>query len=122
MNAPASPPLRKPSVAARLAAAALIFALVDAAVFHSGFYSSLAQPDSSAGRLQITIYNEQHREISTPNQVLAVGDSRMSFRPKAAHEHTAGSGYSFATIMVPGSSPRCWYYMLREVDPGSNRY
>ena len=122
VNAPASPPYRKPSVAARVAAAALFFALVEAGVFHSGFYASLAQPDSSAGRVQGTLYNERRREISTPNQVLAVGDSRMSFRPKAAHEHTAGSGYSFANIMVPGSSPRCWYYMLREVDPGRNKY
>ena len=122
VDAPASPPLRKPSVAARVAAAALLFALVEAVVFHSGFYASLAKPDSSAGKLHTALYNERHREIDSPNQVLAVGDSRMSFRPKAAHEHTAGSGYSFATIMVPGSSPRCWYYMLREVDPDKNRY
>jgi hypothetical protein len=68
VNAPASPPLRKPSVAARVAAAALIFALVEAAVFHSGFYSSLAQPDSSAGRLQTALYNERQREIGTPRK------------------------------------------------------
>jgi hypothetical protein len=122
VNAPASPPYGKPSVAARVAAAALLFAVVEAAVFHSGFYASLAQPNSSAGRLHTTLYNERHREIDSPNQVLAVGDSRMSFVPKAAHEHTSGSGYAFATIMVAGSSPRCWYYMLREVDPGRNRY
>jgi hypothetical protein len=122
VHPPAPTNHQKLSVLARVGAAALIFFGVEAAVFHSGFYASLLHPVSSAGRLQSTLYNELHREIRSPHQVLAVGDSRMSFRPKAAHQHTTGSGYSFATIMVPGTTPRCWYYMLREVDPRRDRY
>jgi hypothetical protein len=114
--------MERRSVALRLAAAVMLFAVVEAAVFHSGFYASFVKPDSSAGKVVSTIYNESKREIRSPKQVLTVGDSRMSFRPKAAHEHTAGSGYSFANIMVPGSTPRIWYYMLREADPARNRY
>jgi hypothetical protein len=56
-----------------------------------------------------------------PYQVLAVGDSRMGgFFPRIANREP--TGYTFATISVPAATPRCWFYMLREVDPDANRY
>jgi hypothetical protein len=30
--------------------------------------------------------------------------------------------YTFASISTPGTTPRCWYYMLREADPQADRY
>ncbi len=112
----------RPGVLKRLGAALLLFALLEAGIFHSGLYESIVQPDSSAGRVITILTNERRRQIGTPHQILTVGDSRMSFRPKVAHAYTAGSGYRFANIMVPGTTLRCWYYMLREVDPARNRY
>ena len=46
----------------------------------------------------------------------------MAFRPRIANEGNSAMAYSFATIATPGTTPRCWYYMLREIDPRARRY
>jgi hypothetical protein len=46
----------------------MLFAAVEAAVFHSGFYASFVKPDSSAGKVVSTLYNESKREIRSPKQ------------------------------------------------------
>lgn len=122
VNAVTSARRSKRFVIVRVAAALGFFALAEAALFHSGFYASYIKPDSSAGQVMSMLTHERDREIRSRRQVLAVGDSRMSFRPKIAHQHAPSSGYRFATIMVPGTTPRVWYYMLREVDPTRDRY
>jgi hypothetical protein len=91
-------------------------------VFRTGLYSRLLEPDSSAGLLQSILDDEKRRVVASPNEVLAIGDSRMGFRARAANEIEAQTGYHFATIAMPGSTPRVWYYMLREVDPTARRY
>src|ERR1700760_2769270 len=97
------------------------FAL-DGLVFHTSLYPSIAQTDASAGIVRLFLQNELTRyQSGDPNQVLAIGDSRMGgFFPRIANAEK--NGYTFATISVPAATPRCWYYMLREVDPDANRY
>jgi hypothetical protein len=80
------------------------------------------EPESTAGLLQSILNDEKRRAVAGPNEVLAIGDSRMGFRARAANELEAGTGYRFATIAMPGSTPRVWYYMLRDVDPAARRY
>ena len=63
---------------------------------------------------------EQNRPFDNPNQVLAVGDSRMALR--TARAGRMGSGFTYGFAGIAGTLPRCWYYLLREVDPGRNRY
>ena len=109
-------------MAVRLGLAVVFLFAFDAAAFRTGWYASILEPNSTAGSLQTTIWVERHRAAAGLNQVLAVGDSRIPLRPRAANALTAETGYTFATIAVWGTTPRCWYYMLREVDPGRNRY
>jgi hypothetical protein len=107
-------------LALRFGLAILFFFGLDAAVFRTGYYASILEPNSTAGYLQTFLWSEHHRQLDGPNQVLVTGDSRMPLLARFAN--SAATGYTFATIAVPGTSPRCWYYMLREVDPDRNRY
>jgi hypothetical protein len=97
------------------------FAL-DGLVFHTSLYPSIAEPGASAGIIRLFLQNELMRyKEGDSNQVLAIGDSRMGgFFPRLANQQN--TGYVFATISAPGATPRCWYYMLREVDPEATRY
>jgi hypothetical protein len=104
----------------RLAAGLILYLLIEAAVFHTSFYPSLIEPSSSTGTVETLIRNEQNRAVHDRNQVLAVGDSRMGILPRMANEHKVG--YTFASIAIGGSTPRCWYYMLRDTDPTARRY
>jgi hypothetical protein len=89
-------------------------------VFRTGWYASVLEPNSTAGFLESCLWVEQHRPSGGPNEVVAVGDSRIPLKPAAAID--AGTAYRFFTIAVPGSTPRCWYYLLRAADPDARRY
>jgi hypothetical protein len=104
----------------RLAAGLILYLLIEAAVFHTTFYASMIDPESSSGTVETLIRNEKDRIAHDRNQVLAVGDSRMAILPRMANEHHVG--YRFASIAIGGSTPRCWYYMLRDTDPTAHRY
>lgn len=105
----------------RFFAAILIFSALEGLLFHTGYYASILKPDSSAGTLLTRIRNEQARPLAGTHQVLAVGDSRMlGLLPKLANQQE--TGYTFASIAAPGTTERCWYYMLRETDPQARRY
>jgi hypothetical protein len=104
----------------RLAGGLLAFVFIEGAVFHTGFYPSILDPSSSTGTIETLIRNEQARAVHDRNQVLAVGDSRMGILPRMANEHHVG--YWFASIAIGGSTPRCWYYFLRDTDPTARRY
>lgn len=97
------------------------FFLVENLIFNSSFYPTIVDPDSTTGALEMRLSNEIRREVHDRNQVLAIGDSRMGFFPRYA-DQIKNLGYTFATIATPGTTPRCWYYMLREADPHANRY
>src|SRR6266446_4087998 len=105
-----------------LSGCVLGFLLVETLVFHTSLYPSILSTDSSTGVLETLLYNERHRDVRDRNQVLAIGDSRMGFLPRYGNELTPGTGYTFASIATPGATPRCWYYMLRDVDPTRRRY
>ncbi len=105
-----------------LSGCVLGFLLVETLVFHTSLYPSMLRTDSSTGVVETFLYNERHRDVRDRNQILAIGDSRMGFLPRYANELKPGLGYAFASIATPGATPRCWYYMLRDVDPGRRRY
>lgn len=103
----------------------LIFLLVDAAVFRSGWYGRYLESNSSAGIVALTVERArlQQREWAEP-LVLTMGDSRMNFPLKKTNEYAAGKGYRFRISHggVAGTNPRVWYYLLREMDPTARRY
>ncbi|MGO9010268.1 MAG: hypothetical protein ACLQPN_09205 [Bryobacteraceae bacterium] len=113
---------RRFSVPVRLGLALLLFFALDALAFRTGWYVSILEPNSTAGFLETYLNIEEQRPIGRYRQVLAVGDSRMGLKTRVADLLTAETGCSFGTISVPGTTPRCWYYMLREVDPDCDRY
>lgn len=106
----------------RLLCAAGMFILLEGALFRTGFYARLLEPDSSAGILRSILYDEKQRRPSGLPEVLTIGDSRMGLRARPANEISNETGYTFATIAMPGSGPRIWYYMLRDINPTHRRY
>jgi hypothetical protein len=98
------------------------FFLVELLVFQTNLYPSILSTNSSTGVLDAILHNERRRIVTNRNQVLAIGDSRMGFFARYANDLKPGTGYTFATVATPGTTPRCWYYMLRDVDPTRRRY
>jgi hypothetical protein len=98
------------------------FVLVENVGFNSGPYAKIINPDSSAGFLDLRLWNEHKRPRDSRPQVLAIGDSRMGFFARYADQMQPELKYKFATIATPGSTPRAWYYMLRDADPNADRY
>jgi hypothetical protein len=104
------------------AGAVLGFLLVDSAVFRWGPYPEYLAPDGSTGAFECNFRSELHRVKNSGKQILGIGDSRMALVPRVANEASRGTGYTFASVSLGGSSPRCWYYMLRDLDARRDRY
>ena len=106
----------------RILAIILFFIAFEGILFHTGLYSSIVEPDSTTGFMEQQLRNEILRPKLNRNQVLAVGHSRMSLLPRVVNEEKPGTGYTFATIGLGGTTPRIWYYSLRAVDPSAHNY
>jgi hypothetical protein len=106
----------------RILAIIAFFVAFEGILFHTGLYSSIVEPDSTTGYMEIQLRNEMRRPKPNRNQVLAVGHSRMSLLPRVVNEEKPGTGYTYATIALGGTSPRTWYYALRAVDPTARNY
>jgi hypothetical protein len=109
-------------VVPRIVATLVCFAALEGIVFHTRLYPSIIEPDSTAGAMETQLNNEIKRTKPDRNQVLAVGHSRMALLPRIANDMKPGTGYRFASVGIGGTTPRCWYYELREVDPTARRY
>jgi hypothetical protein len=46
----------------------------------------------------------------------------MGYVPKGVDLRPRQTGYAVRTAVVPGSDPRAWYYVLRDLDPAARRY
>ncbi len=106
----------------RLVAAILCFAGLEGILFHTTFYSKIVEPDSTTGYMELQLRNEIRRPKPNRNQVLAVGHSRMSLLSRVVNQEKPGTGYTFASIGLGGTTPRDWYYSLRAVDPTARAY
>jgi hypothetical protein len=100
------------------------FVCLDGAIFHTRLYTSILAPDSYAGRLAVITRTEKQRPASGLKEVLVLGDSRMAegFSTTVADELGSAAGLKFVNLAEPASSVNTWYYMLREIDPASQRY
>jgi hypothetical protein len=104
-----------------LLASVVAFAAMEGAVFHTGLYPLVLNPDASTGYLETILRNERERPKIGP-QILGIGDSRMLLLPRISNQHTSETGYTFGTIATAGATPRSWYYMLRDTDPTARLY
>ena len=81
-----------------------ILVAFDVLVFRLGFYDPYLLPFSSAGMFHMILQGEKTRPFDNPNQVLALGDSRMALRAVIANKMKSGLTYGFAG--VAGTLPR----------------
>src|SRR5579871_3051016 len=86
----------------------LVFLLIEHFTFNR-FYPRAASPDSTTGHVELMMGNERKRPKPDRNQVLIIGNSRMSFFPRYTDPLRGELGYTFATIASAGTQPRCWY-------------
>ena len=96
--------------------------VIDGLLFRTGWYATLIHPDSSAGHYERLIRHEAEQSKRSGKRVLVLGDSRTGFLARVADEHAAPHGIRFANAALGGTTPRCWYYLLRDMDPHANAY
>lgn len=118
-------PLRSLAPLLRLvAASAAVLLLIDITVFRSGLYFPWAEPDSTAGsvvRGRMAI--ERSYEPGRKN-LLVLGNSRIgeAFSATLADVASGRKDLHFVNGSIAGTTPRTWYYLLREIDPDANRF
>lgn len=96
---------------------------LDGLLFHTGLYTSILEPDSSAGLYQLILHREQEAQRRHGDStIVTLGDSRFAYSSKISNELTPRTGYVFRTAGMGGSELRSWYYMLRDLGPSANRY
>jgi len=101
----------------------LFFSAVEFSLFGSSLYRRILEPASNAGQVELLIEQARQHPPEPDKTVLVMGDSRIGegFSAKVA-DRVAGGRLRFVNGAASGSTPRSWYYMLRELDPGPANY
>jgi len=99
------------------------FLVVEGLIFRTGWYANYLEPQSSAGIVEDYLYWLKHHPPGNAPEVLVVGDSRVGegFSARAADE-AAGGRTHFWNFGIAGTTPRVWYYELRDADPTRRRF
>lgn len=97
-----------------------LYVLTEAALFRTSLYRTFLEPRSNAGNFEYVVEAERMRPVRGNKQILALGDSRMALRAWQANQ--LQSQYTFGNAGIASSTPRVWYYAVRELDPDRNRY
>jgi alginate O-acetyltransferase complex protein AlgI len=109
--------------AAAIVAGALLFALVDGLGFYGALYRPFLDPSSTAGAFETAIARLLAVPTDARRDVLVLGDSRIySGLDPAVATAAAGGRVRFLNGSVPGTTPRCWFFFTRAIDPGANRF
>ena len=94
-----------------------MFLALDHAVFSTKVYGRWADPISTAGKIISALDGFDHMRASN-NGIVVVGDSRIGegFSVAVADDIAAQSPTqaAFGKLAVPGTTPRIWYYLLRQ--------
>ncbi|HEY6450366.1 MAG TPA: MBOAT family protein, partial [Candidatus Cybelea sp.] len=114
-------PARKKTAALLVVAAFAVFALVNVVAFRTALYRSILDPASSTGSFEAAIGKLRALHAERRTDILVLGDSRIysGLDPSAA---SAASGtLRFLNGGVPGTTPRCWPFFVRAIDPHADR-
>jgi hypothetical protein len=97
--------------------------ILDQLIFRGG-YLLFVEPRSTAGMTLLARKVQESEYVSGMKNVLIIGDSRIAegFSSKIANEVGRAQGFNFVSISLYGTSPRVWYYFLRDIDPHRNRF
>jgi alginate O-acetyltransferase complex protein AlgI len=106
----------------RLVAAFALFALIDVLAFRTPLYHAVLDPASSTGSFESAIGQFQSFRSEPLRDVLVLGDSRIysGLNPQAAG--AAARTLRFLNGGVPGTTPRCWPFFVRAIDPQARRF
>ena len=115
---PKSSGLRPGAVAA---IAFAVFAVVDFAAFRTNFYRNLLDPNSSTGSFEAAIDQFRTLHGDRRTDVLVLGDSRIYSGLDPGAASAASKTLRFLNGGVPGTTPRCWPFFVRAIDPEVNR-
>jgi alginate O-acetyltransferase complex protein AlgI len=106
----------------RLLLSAAIFALIDVLLFRADSYRRLLDPSSSTGGFEAAIAQYDAFGSDPRRDVLVLGDSRVYSGLDPAAASASSGGLRFLNGGVPGTTPRCWPFFLRAIDPASRRF
>lgn len=100
-----------------------LFALVEALLFYLPLYRGLLDPQSSTGAFESAIARLAVARTDPKRDVLVLGDSRIysGLVPRIASDASGGK-LRFLDGSVPGTTPRCWWFFARAVDPQARRF
>jgi alginate O-acetyltransferase complex protein AlgI len=112
---------KKKTAALLVAVAFAIFALADVAAFRTGLYRSLLDPNSSTGSFEAAIERFRAFTSDPRTDVLVLGDSRIYSGLDPSTAAAASGGLRFLNGGVPGTTPRCWPFFVRAIDPTARR-
>ena len=106
----------------RLVAAFALFALIDVLAFRTPLYHAVLDPSSSTGSFESAIAQLRAFHGDPRRDVLVLGDSRIysGLDPQAASQ--AAGTLRFLNGGVPGTTPRCWPFFVRAIDPEARRF
>ena len=113
---------KKRTAALLVVAAFAIFAFVDVLAFRTGLYRQILDPSSSTGSFEAAVAQFRALAGDPRTDVLVLGDSRIfsGLDPSAAS--AAGGTLRFLNGGVPGTTPRCWPFFVRAIDPSARRF
>lgn len=97
-------------------AVGLLWFLLESLIYRSGFYyRHLAEPHSNAGAVVMRLGLAERQARAGMPTVLVFGDSRIGEGFSKPLAEAAAPGFNFISVGLPGSTPRAWYYLLREL-------
>jgi hypothetical protein len=104
-------------------ASLLLFLTAESLVFRLGWYNKYLEPDSSGGQVEGYLYWLKRFPHAKQPEVLVMGDSRIAegFSARGAGAAT-GKQIRFWNFGIGGTTPRIWYYVLRDADPTRRRF
>lgn len=88
---------------------------VEALLYRSGLYYHLAEPDSNTGAVVNALLLVEREFRPDRRNVLVFGDSRVGEGVWAQWVEAEAGDFNVVNLAVPGSTPRTWYYLLREI-------
>jgi D-alanyl-lipoteichoic acid acyltransferase DltB (MBOAT superfamily) len=109
-------------LAATLGGALVIFAALGALAFYTGLYRSVLDPFSSTGSFEGTLAQVESADADPTRDVLVLGDSRIYAGLDPWIASYVSGNLRFINAGVPGTTPRCWYFFDRAVDPTARRF
>ncbi|HMF28632.1 MAG TPA: hypothetical protein VKE42_07655, partial [Candidatus Cybelea sp.] len=115
-------PSGKRTAALLVVAAFALFAFVDVLAFRTAIYRRLLDPASSTGSFETAIRQFRALPPDRRTDVLVLGDSRIYTGLDSGAASAAAAGLRFLNGGVPGTTPRCWPFFVRAIDPGGDRF